>query len=106
MSHNQKSTFQIENFNTLALYSLYFSVVMDVSLNVLKLAKITSSSNTAYQLLLTTAKVNVDFANCADQKPKKFLNVPLTVLPVNKAVSTLAIKERPNVLLVELCKSL
>ena len=85
------------------MYLIPFSVMLDVSLNVLMPAKIISD-NSEFPYLLTVAKVNVDFASCAEQPPKMFLNVPLIVLLVNKAVSILAMLERPNVLLAVFCK--
>ena len=84
-------------------FNIFFSVAMDVSLNVLMPAKIISD-NSEFPYLLTVAKVNVDFASCAEQPPKMFLNVPLIALMANKAVSILAMLERPNVLLAVFCK--
>ena len=52
-----------------------------------------------FPLLLTAAKVNVDFANCAAKPPKMFLNVLLIALLVFKAVLILVKLEKLNVLL-------
>ena len=76
---------------------------MDVSLNVLMRVK-TISGNLVSLYLLTAAKVNVDFANCVEQPLRKSPNVSPIVLLVNKNVSTLAMLERPNVLLAEFSK--
>ena len=61
--------------------------------------------NTEYPYLPTAAKVNVDFAICAELPPKKFQNAPLIVPLEKPLVWTLAKRARLFASLVESSKS-